>query len=406
MMSTFFQSQFHHPPSSKTMTNRRLRDRTNASRPSRRSGTKASTSASTSIVSIEEAALSELSTLSAVLKQCRDDTKASLTNLVRLAYNSGASEEAFASLRCDIRAFAEQKNNSLDVLDLEVDRLRHGFGSLFGGVKKDSSRLLASQQEQQLLPEPLSVNDMFDEGILCFLSMRDISKNVAYTCKRWNRAARAEPLWKHLVKRDFMDVVAPLCQVGIVLSNPTSPEQMTYLQFAENRLKADATVTKWLSKEMKDHPAIKKLLMYKPDEIGIMSWLANNDKVKTTSEYLVTLARGVIIPEFFRRYEQVALDAYADRDKRADDYDPGEAIELPDVPQGLSARAIEYHRRARNAVAKIYLKRNGELQTYQPRFSYYSDFALFLCSTGPKMTKSEIISSLSAFDRFYDNENW
>ena len=409
----------------------RLRDKTNStSRPSSRGGTKAKIKASASVPALApasasatslEAASLEFATLSAVLQACRSDTKVSLTKLARLAKSSGASE-----LASDIKAFAEQKNSALDALDLEVASLSESFearfkitttttttttkGSTVNGAALTTETLQQQQQQQQqqhqLLPEPLSVDDIFDEGILPFLTMKDISKGVAYVCKRWNRAARSEPLWKHLVKRDFINEVAPLCQVGIVLSNPTSPDQMTYLQFAENRFKADAVVAKWLSNEMKEHPAIKKLLLYKPDELGVMSWLSNNDKVDTCAECLSMLARGVIIPEFFRRYEQVALDAYAGRDKRAKDYDPGEPVELPEVPQGLSARAVEYHRRARNAVARIYLKKNGELQTYQPRFSYYSDHALFLCSTGPIMSKSEVISSLSAFGRYYENETW
>ena len=403
-----------------------LREKTNAntSRPSSRGGTKtkAKTKAKATVpapaVTIEEATL-ELATLSAVLQLCRSDTKTSLTKLARLAKSAGTSE-----LASDIKVFAEQKNSALEALDLEVASLRESFearfktttttttttateGSTVSGAALTAETLQQQQQQQQqqqLLPDPLSVDDMFDEGILPFLTMKDISKGVAYVCKRWNRAARSEPLWKHLVNRDFINEVAPLCQVGIVLSNPTSSDQMTYLQFAENRFKADAVVNKWLSNEMKEHPAIKKLLLYKPEEIGVMSWVANNDKVSTGAECLSMLARGVIIPEFFRRYEQVAIDAYAGRDKRAADYDPGEPVELPEVPQGLSARAVEHHRRARNAVARIYLKKNGELQTYKPRFSYYNDYALFLCSTGPLMSKSEIISSLSEFGRYYENE--
>ena len=399
----------------------RLRDKTNStSRPSSKEGKKAKTKTKASApVSLlapasttsQEAASLELAALSAVLQACRSDTKVSLTKLARLAKSAGASE-----LASDIKAFAEQKNSSLDALDLEVASLRESFEARFtttpttvngAALTAETLQQQKSQQQQhQLLPEPLSVDDMFDEGVLPFLTMKDISKGVAYVCKRWNRAARSEPLWKHLVKRDFINEVAPLCQVGIVLSNPTSPDQMTYLQFAENRFKADAVVNKWLSNEMKEHPAIKKLLLYKPNELGVMSWLANNDKVDTGAERLSMLARGVIIPEFFRRYEQVAVDAYAGRDKRAADYDPGEPVELPEVPQGLSARAVEHHRRARNAVARIYLKKNGELQTYQPRFSYYNDHALFLCSTGPVTPKSEILSSLSEFGRYYENETW
>lgn len=397
----------------------RLKDKTNStSRPSSKECKKAKTKASApvsvpapaSATSLEATSL-EFSTLSAVLQACRSDTKTSLTKLARLAKSCGASE-----LASDIKAFAEQKNTALDALDLEVASLRESFEARFTttttaaeGSTVNGAALTAEtlqQQQQQLLPEPLSVDDMFDEGILPFLTMKDISTGVAYVCKRWNRAARSEPLWKHLVKRDFINEVAPLCQVGIVLSNPTSSDQMTYLQFAENRFKSDAVVNKWLSNEMKEHPAIKKLLLYQPEEIGVLSWLANNDKVNTGAECLSMLARGVIVPEFFRRYEQVAIDAYAGRDKRATDYDPGEPVELPEVPQGLSARAVEHHRRARNAVARIYLKKNGELQTYKPRFSYYNDYALFLCSTGPLMSKSEILSSLSDFGRYYENETW
>ena len=258
-----------------------LREKTNAntSRPSSRGGTKTKAKAKVSVpapaVTIEEATSLELSTLSALLGVCRSDTKTSLTKLARLAKSSGTSE-----LASDIKAFAEQKNAALDALDLEVTSLRESFearfkttttttteGSTVNGATP-TAETLQQQQQQQLLPDPLSVDDMFDEGILPFLTMKDISKGVAYVCKRWNRAARSEPLWKHLVKRDFIKEVAPLCQVG----NPTSSDQMTYLQFAENRFKADAVVNKWLSNETKEHPAIKKLLLYKPEEIGVMSW--------------------------------------------------------------------------------------------------------------------------------------
>lgn len=414
----------------------RLRDCTNRSKPSSRgTSVKASVSGRTS-----EGTAKELSALSSALRFCREETKVSLTKLARLTKASGISEVAIETLKIRIKDFAEQKNNVLDELDLEVDSLREGFEALFGGgdcaglsstypypggatsgaedVDDDIAgppsaaataivkpRLTGPVPSQQVLPEALSVGDLFDEGILKFLSMGDIAKGVAYTCKRWNRAARSEPLWKHLVKRDFMEVVAPLCQVGIVLSNPTSPDQMSYLGFAESRFKADATIKKWLSSDMKEHPAVKKLLMYKPDEIGIMSWLAKNDKIKTGADCLSMLARGVIIPEFFKRYEQVAIDAYMAR-KNDDDYDPGEPVELPEVPRGLSARATKYHHRARNAVARIFLKKNGELQTYQPRFSYYNEYALFLCSTGPLMSVDAIISSLSAFEEYYENEKW
>ena len=416
----------------------RLRDRTNRSRPSSRGTTsvKATVSGRTA-----EATERELSALSSTLNFCRDETKVSLTKLARLTKASGISEDAIETLKIRIKDFAEQKNNALDELDLEVDSLREGFEALFGGgdyagpnstysggatsgaenVNDDTAgpssaaattttavikpRVTDPDPSQQVLPECLSVGDLFDEGILKFLSMGDIAKGVAYTCKRFNRAARSEPLWKHLVKRDFMEVVAPLCQVGIVLSNPTSPDQMSYLEFAESRFKADATIKKWLSSDMKEHPAIKKLLLYKPNEIGIMSWLAKNDKINTGAECLSMLARGVIIPEFFKRYEQVALDAYMAR-KNDDDYDPGEPVELPEVPRGLSARATKYHHRARNAVARIFLKKNGELQTYQPRFSYFDEYALFLCSTGPLMDVNTIIRSLSAFDEYYENEKW
>ena len=403
----------------------KLRERSNnASRPSSRGGaktkatkaTKASTSAPTASTSnsasasaVEEATI-ELATLSTVLEACRGDTKVSLTKLARLAKSSGASD-----LALDIKAFAERKNSALDALDLEVTNLLESFEARFATTTTTAANndvaivpetIQQRQSQQQLLPDALSVNDMFEEGILRFLSMKDISKGVAYTCKRWNRAARSEPVWKYLVKRDFIKEVAPLCQVGIVLSNPTSPDQMTYLEFAENRFKADATVNKWLSNEMKEHPAIKKLLLYKPDEIGVLSWISNNDKVATGAECLSMLARGIIIPEFFHRYEKVALEAYKGRDKRAPDYDSGDPVELPDVPQGLSPRAVEHHRRARNAVARIYLRKNGELQTYKPRFSYYNDYALFLCSTGPLMSKGDVISSLSAFGEYYENETW
>lgn len=204
---------------------------------------------------------------------------------------------------------------------------------------------------------------------------------------------------------------------------------MTYLEFAEARFRADATVRGWLSiVDAEEHPVVQELLANKPDEIGVMSWLANNDKIHTGIDFgyrsLSMLARGVIIPEFFKRYEQVVLDAYMARKDAIDamgweeqlachgDYEAHIgtsyylAVELPDVPRGLSAEATEYHERARNAVAGIYLKSNGELMKYQPTFRYLNDYVLFLCSTGPLMSNNEVSASMRAFGRFYENQIW
>jgi hypothetical protein len=202
---------------------------------------------------------------------------------------------------------------------------------------------------------------------------------------------------------------------------------MTYLQFAEARFRADATVRGWLSIDMEEHPAVQELLANKPDEIGVMSWLVNNNKVNRGLDYrsLDMLARGVIIPEFFQRYEQVVLDAYKARGDAIKamglkvqvellqasfgDYQARigtHVVELPEVPRGLSAEATEHHERARSAVAGIYLKKNGELMPHRPTFGYVNDYALFLCSTGPPMSSVEVSASVLAFGQFYENATW
>ena len=50
-----------------------------------------------------------------------------MTKLARLTKASGISEDAIETLKIRIKDFAEQKNNVLDELDLEVDSLREGF---------------------------------------------------------------------------------------------------------------------------------------------------------------------------------------------------------------------------------------------------------------------------------------
>ena len=81
-------------------------------------------------------------------------------------------------------------------------------------------------------------------------------------------------------------------------------------------------------------------------------------------------------------------------------------VELPDVSRGLSEEATEYmyHDRARNAVAGIYLKSNGEMMKYQPTFRYLKDYVLFLFSMGPLMSNNEVSASMRAFGRFYQNQ--
>ena len=100
-----------------------LRDCTNRSRPSSRgTSVKALVSGRTS-----EGTAKELSALSSALRFCREETKVSLTKLARLTKASGISEDAIETLKIRIKDFAEQKNNVLDELDLEVDSLREGF---------------------------------------------------------------------------------------------------------------------------------------------------------------------------------------------------------------------------------------------------------------------------------------
>ena len=365
----------------------------------------------------------ELAALSAVLQRFRDETEVSLTSLARLAdASSGLSGEAAEALKVRIENCAKLKSDAVEALGLEFDSLRGGCDALFAGraasgaadaesntaadAIADINPKTSDPDPSQVLPDALCVGDLFDEGVLLFLPTKDISKGVAYTCKRWNRAARSESLRKRIVKRDFMGAVAPLRQEGVVLSNPTSPDQMTYLQFAESRFEADAIISKWLSSNMMEHPAIKKLLMQKPDEIGVKGWLVKNDKVFATRSCLVML-QGGIIPEFFQRYEQFVVDAYMAREKvRKIDklYDPGEPVELPEVPRGLSAKATKYHRRARHAVTRIYLNKNFEMKMRPPCFTYFNDHALFLFSTGPIMSLTEIYRSMSAFDDYYENE--
>lgn len=69
-----------------------------------------------------------------------------------------------------------------------------------------------------------------------------------------------------------------------------------------------------------------------------------------------------------------------------------------------------YHRyhsfNRRNAASRIYLRNNGELLKYKPRFYYTNHHALFVASVGETLSSREVLSALSAYDEFYENEQW
>lgn len=350
----------------------------------------------------DDNAETHLAALSGAFTKCKEGTRLALTSLARLA----STDDAPAYLKDDIKEFARLKNASLDQLGDEVAVLREGFSALVststnttgnGGVPVSSG----TEHQMQILPEPLEVEDIFDEHILAFLPISDVSRNIAYVCQRWFKAARSEKVWRQAIKRDMMDTVAPLCHDGILGTGG-----MSFLQFAERRFKADAIIRKWQGPKMMDDPAAMKLLAYKPDEIHIASWLYKNDKVDCNSSDLSMLCRGIVIPEFFERYAAVALAEYDRRDVDGEEEYGDDPVMLPEIPVGLSAMAVEYHTRARNVVARIYLRHNGELLKYQPRFSYSNRFSLYLASSGQLLNKSEVISALSYYDRYYENEQW
>lgn len=310
--------------------------------------------------------------LCGALQQFKQDTKTALSNLATLA----------PSAKYDIKELARLKNSSLDRLQGEVEALRALLllESSTDGGGNGSVAVASRKQNMQILPEPLECGDILDESILPFLcklfacwcqdqyeyatatlqlyltlnqhytfpvAMQDVSRGVAYTCKRWYKASRSEKIWKRMLKRDLTDVVAPLCHEGILTSTPATDGQMTFLEFVESRFKADAIIRSWLSPETMEHPATRKLLNGKPEQIHNIAWLYKLDKVECGANELSYLCRGVIIPEFFERYSTVALAEYERRDDEVGREDYGDdPVILPDLPLGLSPNAIQYHQRA------------------------------------------------------------
>ena len=189
----------------------------------------------------------ELDALDAALRRYREETERSLTSLARLTRESGAAgrEEGIGeTLQIRVQDFLERKKTVLDAWGAEADSLRGGFDALLGGGSRDGSsgssgtymysgggtgggsedialdaaavRLLSSEPDpsQYVLPEPLRAADLFEKVVLRFLSTGDIARAVAYTCSRWNRAARAESTWQHLVQRDLGEAVGPFRREG------------------------------------------------------------------------------------------------------------------------------------------------------------------------------------------------